>query len=122
MVRGCQTFKEFQESGESIATNVLSERLNRLAAAGVIESELAPDDARRIHYRLTEKGIDLAPVLLEMLLWGARHERTGAPAEVMENLAANRRQVLLEVRRRWRQRDRTPFLPNFKQVQKRRTA
>ena len=58
-----------------------------------------------------QKGIDLAPVLLELLIWGASHEKTGAPCSVIENLAKNRQQVLKEVRRRWRERDSTPLLP-----------
>ena len=36
-----------------------------------------------MNYRLTEKGIDLAPVLLELLIWGARHEETGAPCDLI---------------------------------------
>jgi hypothetical protein len=66
-----------------------------------------------VNYRLTEKGIDLAPVLLELLIWGARHERTGAPGAVADRMASDRAAVLAEVRRRWRDRDPTPFLPRF---------
>ena len=112
MVRGYRTFKQFQQSGEGIATNILAGRLQRLEAAGIITAEREEADARRINYRLTEKGIDLAPVLLEMLIWGARHENTGAPCGVIDNMAENRQQVLAEVRRRWEQKDPTPLL-NF---------
>jgi DNA-binding HxlR family transcriptional regulator len=114
MVRGYRTFKEFYESGEGIASNVLATRLARLRAAGIIEAEAEPEDGRRINYRLTEKGIDLAPVLLELLLWGAQHEPTGAPCELMAEMAKNREQVLAETRRRWEQRDPTPLLPPFR--------
>ncbi len=65
MVRGLRTFKEFQESGERIASNILADRLRRLEQRGVIAAEAEDADGRRINYRLTEKGIDLAPVLLE---------------------------------------------------------
>ncbi len=111
MVRGFRTFKEFQESGEGIATNVLADRLKRLQTAGLIRTEADPTDGRRIHYRLAEKGIDLAPVLLELLIWGARHEPTGAACGVIEEMAKHREEVLAEVRRRWRERDSTPLLP-----------
>ncbi len=111
MVRGFRTFKEFQESGEGIATNVLADRLRRLQTAGLIRTEADPTDGRRIHYRLAEKGIDLAPVLLELLIWGARHEPTGAACGVIEEMAKHREEVLAEVRRRWRERDSTPLLP-----------
>jgi len=60
MVRGFRTFKEFQESGEGIATNILADRLQSLEAAGIITAEEEKTDGRRVNYRLTEKGIDLA--------------------------------------------------------------
>ena len=111
MVRGYHTFKQFQESGEGIATNILADRLRRLVDAEIIATEADPADARRVNYRLTQKGIDLAPVMLELLIWGAKHEHTGAPCSVITNMAKNRDQVLEEVRRRWRERDGTPLLP-----------
>jgi len=113
MVRGFRTFKEFEESGEGIATNILADRLQRLETAGIITAEVEETDGRRVNYRLTEKGIDLAPVLLELLIWGARHEETGASCAVIEKMAKNREQVLAETRRRWRERDSTPLLPTF---------
>ena len=78
MVRGFRTFREFQESGEGIATNVLADRLGKLERSGIIRVEAEETDGRKRNYRLTEKGIDLAPVLLELLIWGARHEETAA--------------------------------------------
>ena len=111
MVRGYSTYKDFQQAGEGIATNVLADRLQRLKVAGIISSESASSDARRINYRLTEKGIDLAPVLLELLIWGARHEETGLSCAKIEEMAANRQWVLDEARRRWQERDSTPLLP-----------
>jgi DNA-binding HxlR family transcriptional regulator len=110
MVRGFRTFKEFQESGEGIATNVLADRLKKLRTAGIISTEADGKDGRRVHYRLTEKGINLAPVLLELLIWGARHEPTGTPCGVIEQMAKHRDKILAEVRRRWRERDSTPLL------------
>ncbi len=113
MVRAYSNFKEFHEAGEGIATNILADRLIRLEAARIISAEPEKNDGRRVHYRLTEKGIDLAPVLLELLIWGARHEETGAPCAVIAKMAKNREEVLAEVRRRWQERDPTPFLPRF---------
>jgi len=113
MVRGFRAFKEFQESGERISTNILADRLLKLEAAGIITAEVELTDGRRVNYRLTEKGIDLAPVLLELLIWGARHENAGAPCALIEKMARNREHVLAEVRRRWQERDSVPFLPSF---------
>ena len=114
MVRGCRTFKDFQASSEKIASNILADRLKRLEAAGIVNAEPEETDGRRVNYRLTEKGIDLAPVLLELLIWGARHEETGAPCALIAEMEKNREGILGEVRRRWRERDLTPLLPRFK--------
>lgn len=111
MVRGFRTFRDFQESGEGIATNILADRLSRLRRSGIIEAEKDPEDGRRVLYRLTEKGIDLAPVVLELLIWGSRHEETGAPSAIITEMAKNREAVLTETRRRWLTRDPTPLLP-----------
>lgn len=111
MVRGYRTFKEFQESGEGIATNVLADRLQKLTAHGIISAEPEASDGRKVNYRLTSKGIDLAPVMLELLIWAARHEQTGATCAFVDYMEKNREQVLAEVRRRWQERDSTPLIP-----------
>ncbi len=111
MVRGFRRFKDFQQSGEGIATNILADRLRKLEESGILATAPDPGDARRRLYRLTTKGIDLAPALLEILVWGATHEQTGAPCEVISQMAKNREAVLAEVRRRWQNDDPTPILP-----------
>jgi DNA-binding HxlR family transcriptional regulator len=82
MLRGSKTFKDFLELHERIATNVLTERLRRLEGFGVIRAEKDPEDGRKVNYVLTEKGIGLAPVLTEMVLWAAAHEKTENPGLV----------------------------------------
>lgn len=113
MVRGYRTFKEFQESGERIATNILADRLQKLEAAEIITAEADAADGRKMNYRLTEKGIDLAPVLLELLMWGARYGDAGVSCAPTEIMGLDRDQILAEVRRRWRERDSTPLIPRF---------
>src|SRR5438270_12962729 len=76
MLRGSRTYKEFLESYERIATNILADRLRKLEAHGIITTERNPSDGRKLIYSLTAKGIDLAPVLTEMVLWAAGHEGT----------------------------------------------
>ncbi len=113
MVRGYRTFREFQRSGEGIATNILADRLHRLEAGGVVDREAA-EDGRSTHYRLTEKGIALAPMLLELLIWGAHHEDSDAPCAAIEQMEQNRAAVLAETYRRWKERDPAPLLPPFR--------
>ena len=118
-MRGLRTFREFRTSGEGIATNILADRLRNLQEYGIITAERHESDGRRVNYRLTEKGIDLAPVMLDLLVWGAKHEETGAPCAVIAKMAANREEVIAEARRRWRERDATPLLPKFDDRKKR---
>jgi DNA-binding HxlR family transcriptional regulator len=108
MVRGCHRFKEFLESGEGIASNILSDRLQKLEAMGIICGERGAD-RRQIDYRLTARGIELAPVMLELLIWGARHEAGGSARGMAAAMEKRREAILEEVRRRWRERDLTPL-------------
>lgn len=100
MLRGSRTFKEFLESWEGIATNILADRLQRLEKYGIIRAERDPSDGRRLVYLLTPKGIDLAPVLTEMVLWAARHEDTGNQPLVKE-IRQDKERFLAAARARW---------------------
>jgi len=113
MVRAYRTFGEFRNSGERIATNILSDRLHKLETGGIVQREPAAKDGRSTNYRLTAKGIALAPVLLELLIWGAHHEETDAPCAAVEQMEQNRGAVIAETYRRWEQRDPTPLIPQF---------
>jgi DNA-binding HxlR family transcriptional regulator len=84
MLRGARSFKEFQDSYEKIATNVLADRLRKLERYGIIGAHPDPKDGRKLIYLLTPKGIDLAPVLTEMVLWAGAHEHTENEALVRQ--------------------------------------
>src|SRR5437899_3585120 len=103
MLRGARTYKEFLEYYEGIATNIWADRLGKLEAHGIITAERDPSDGRKLIYLLTAKGIDLAPVLTEMVLWAAAHEDTGNQALVRQ-MQKNKEKFLAGVRRRWAQR------------------
>ncbi|MGE0129029.1 MAG: winged helix-turn-helix transcriptional regulator [Blastocatellales bacterium] len=99
MFKGRNTYKEFLEAEEGIATNILAERLQRLEAAGIILKLPDPADGRKTIYQLAPKGIDLAPVLVEMVLWSARHEETEAPPATIRKMRKNREQFIAGVRK-----------------------
>jgi DNA-binding HxlR family transcriptional regulator len=100
MLLGSRTYKEFMGSYEGIATNILADRLRKLEAHGIIASQPDPSDGRRLIYVLTRKGIDLAPVLTEMVLWAARHEKTENQALVRQ-MQNDRDKFLAAIRQRW---------------------
>ena len=102
MVRGYRTFKEFLSSDEHIATNILADRLRRLEDYGIITAQPDPSDGRKLFYLLTAKGMDLAPILTEMVLWAAAHEDTGNQA-LVRLIKKDKAKFLAEVRKRWNQ-------------------
>jgi len=103
MLRGFRTYKEFLQCYEGIATNILADRLQRLVAYEIIEAKPDPEDGRRLIYSLTAKGIDLAPVLTEMVLWAAEHEETGNQ-ELVRLMRQDKNKFIASVRQRWANR------------------
>ena len=101
MFKGFRTFNEFLGAAEGIASNVLADRLAKLEASGVIDKRELGADARRYEYRLTQKGIDLAPALVEIVLWSARHEETDAPPEIVKVMATQRAKFVSDIRKGW---------------------
>lgn len=74
-----QTFKEFLESGEAIATNILSARLKMLEEWKIITKEKMPNNKKTNIYRLTDKGLALTPIIVELALWSDGHIREFHP-------------------------------------------
>lgn len=87
---GKSTYKEFAESPEGIATNILAERLTRLTDGGLVERTVTDKHSGRYHYRLTEKGRSLGPVLHAVADWGLRNV-PGTAARVLALPGADRR-------------------------------
>jgi DNA-binding HxlR family transcriptional regulator len=103
MLRGSRTFKEFLDSYEGIATNILADRLQRLERYGIIAAQADPADGRKRIYLLTDKGIDLAPVLTEMVLWAAAYEET-ENQELVGLMRRDKQQLIADIRKRWAER------------------
>lgn len=95
MIVGKRRYGEFLESEEGIATNILADRLERLTANGIIESSPDPEDRRRKLFRLTRKGADLAPLMVEMILWSAKYDPDTAVSKAWVRRARRDRAGLL---------------------------
>jgi DNA-binding HxlR family transcriptional regulator len=100
ILRGAHAYKTFLDCYEGIATNILADRLRKLVDNGIIIAEPDPSDGRKLIYSLTRKGIDLAPVLTEMVLWAAAHEDTGNQA-LVQLMREDKKKFLAGVRQRW---------------------
>lgn len=98
-LRGYQTYSQFLESKERIATNVLADRLLELEALGVVRKSRDPQDGRRHLYQLTQKGIDLIPVLLEMIRWSAHYDdNTIVRPEILARIEKDRDGFVADLR------------------------
>lgn len=83
MFAGKRHFRQFLQSEESISSNILAERLNSLVENGLITRRDDPTHAQKAIYSLTEKGIDLLPVLIAMSAWTQKHDpKTRRPEAV----------------------------------------
>ncbi|MEO1054384.1 MAG: helix-turn-helix domain-containing protein [Bacteroidota bacterium] len=81
LVEGKKFYKDFINSKEGIATNILSDRLKKLEQNGIIVSKVYEQLKTKKEYSLTEKGKDLIPVLIEMIVWSDKHQGGLAIAE-----------------------------------------
>ena len=73
--KGKTTYTEFLESREKIATNILNDRLKGLRSKGIIDFHYDSNNRRIKRYFLTNKGIDLYPVIYSVQKWALKHEK-----------------------------------------------
>ena len=98
---GKKTYGEFLASEEGMATNILASRLAHLEHQGLLVKKFSQQDKRKEEYVLTEKGLDLIPVLVEMANWSAEHDpHTAAPAAWIALMKAEREQMIRLMRER----------------------
>ena len=99
--RGKKTFGEFLKSEEKFATNILASRLRRLVDEGILTKEQIAGDSRKAAYVLTEKGLDLLPVIFEIILWSAKHDSKSEAKRIpslVDAIRADNRAVSKSVR------------------------
>lgn len=73
MLLGKKYFKDFSRSPEKIATNILTDRLEKLVEAELVERYVVMEEIQRDAYRLTDKGKSLHTIVELMLTWGLKH-------------------------------------------------
>lgn len=101
---GKKTYGEFLDSDEAIATNILASRLQHLEQKGILVKTPSTTDKRKEVYSLTEKGLDLIPILLEIASWSAQHDpQTGAPPDWIATVNANKADMIRLIRETVRQ-------------------
>lgn len=102
MVQEKETFKDFTDCDEAIATNILAAKLKFLEQSGLIERKAHPTNKKTKLYRLTEKGLALAPVIVELALWSDQHLREMNPImrqnELLETMKRDKSGVITTLR------------------------
>lgn len=92
-------FGQFAESEEKISTNILADRLARLEVEGLVTKEADPENGRQVVYALTAKALDLAPMLIEMILWSAKYDPHSAADRAFTRKAkSDRGQLVRDVK------------------------
>ena len=70
---GKSSYREFLQSDEKIATNILADRLNALTDNGFVIKSVSPENKSKFIYTLTDKAISLLPVIIELSIWGSKN-------------------------------------------------
>jgi len=105
-LNGLRHFEEFQ-AGLDIARNILSDRLAKMVAGGILQRDLDPTDKRKVIYTLTAKGEGLLPVVLALRQWGEEwgygemqvvlaDQRDGKPVRKIGVIAHDGRELKLQ--------------------------
>jgi DNA-binding HxlR family transcriptional regulator len=94
---GKRTFTQFSESDEKIATNILADRLKKLEQRGIVTRAKEKGNRKTVVYAITEKGLDLIPVMTEYILWADKylHHHIADKAKLFaESLRKNKELVI----------------------------
>ena len=94
MLRGKLSYSEFLRSEEKIATNILVNRLNVLESEGILSKDVSPENKSKFIYSLTRKGIDLLPIVIEIMDWGARYNENCPRRELGKKILKDKSKVI----------------------------
>lgn len=98
------TYGEFLSSDEKIATNILADRLSMLETQGFVRKQVGEDKKSKFVYSLTEKGISLVPVILEIGLWGSQFHAPGLEPKLIEDFQKNRTRTIQSIQNKLRKK------------------
>ena len=105
LIEGKKTFKDFSESEEAIATNILSSRLKMLEEFNIITKGKLPNNNKTNIYILTQKGLALTPVIVELCIWGDANMRDFQPGiidgEYMDALKNNKEECIIDLQKKY---------------------
>lgn len=87
MFKGRNYYGDFLDAGEGISTNILADRLAKLEQNGIISKNTDPIKRSKKYYRLTNKGLELLPIMLKIIEWSQKYdEKTEVPDQFIHDL------------------------------------
>lgn len=99
---GKSSFSEFMSSNEKIASNILVDRLQILHTQGFLSKKASELNKSKFIYTLNEKAIDLIPVIIDLIEWGAKYNPTGEPKSILSKLGKNKAKTIQELQKKFR--------------------
>jgi DNA-binding HxlR family transcriptional regulator len=91
-------YGEFLQAEEKIATNILADRLALLEQEGIVIKSIDPSHGSKFIYKLSQKGIDLLPVLIEIIMWSVKYDQhTAADFTFVNRIKRDREGLLKEI-------------------------
>ncbi len=98
MLRNKVSYSEFLNSEEKIASNILVNRLSVLAAENIVVKEVSPENKSKFVYSLTQKGVALLPIVIEIMDWGAKYNANCSRRELGKKIKIDKAGVIKELR------------------------
>ena len=99
MFKGKRHYNEFLESEEKISTSVLGDRLKMLEESGIISKREDNVKKSRIKYSLTKKGIELLPILVEMIIWAGFYDnQTAVEIDFLTQATQNKEALISQIK------------------------
>ncbi|MGR3623796.1 winged helix-turn-helix transcriptional regulator [Pseudophaeobacter sp.] len=97
-IKGARSYGELLKGSEGISTNILAQRLKSLEESGILQKAKDPQNGSSFIYSLTQKGRDLAPVLADIAMWSAKHNKAGhAMTGFSDKVQADREGVISRI-------------------------
>jgi len=98
MFKGKHYYSEFMQSEEKIATNILADKLELLESSGIVKKTVDPSHASKFIYQLTAMGIDIVPVLVDLIVWSSKYDdKTASDFKFVKKALRDREKLIKEI-------------------------
>lgn len=108
LIEEMQTFKEFTESDEAVSTSILTLKLKCLELYGLIERKNHPSNKKTKLYHLTDKGLSLAPLVVDLAIWSDQNLREFNPimrqSDELEFMKSNREGAIEALKKKYKEK------------------